>query len=192
MKWTLTLGRRWEEHPSLSVVLGLVGLWTSRKWDYVTSEGVSLNYSFTRVLYLVIRGMSIPSASLLQSLTFDGFRLFHQDGLHLSLIPSWTLNFVLFPDLCGSEDVGSCHVLQLNNLNVLASMSKCSLHSRVRLIATPWTVAHQASLSMEFSRPGYWSGLPFPSPGDFPDQGSNPGLPHCRQILHCLSHQRCR
>ena len=37
-------------------------------------------------------------------------------------------------------------------------------HSHVRLFATPWTVAHQAPPSMEFSRPEYWSGLPFPSP----------------------------
>ena len=43
--------------------------------------------------------------------------------------------------------------------------------SRVRLFATPWTVAYQAPLSMEFSRQEYWSGLPFPSPGDLPDPG---------------------
>ena len=55
--------------------------------------------------------------------------------------------------------------------------------SRVRLFATPWTVAYQAPLSMEFSRQEYWSGLPFPSPGIFPTQGSNPGLLHCRQTL---------
>ena len=36
---------------------------------------------------------------------------------------------------------------------------------------TVWTVVHQASLSMEFSRQEYWSGLPFPSPGDLPDSG---------------------
>ena len=36
---------------------------------------------------------------------------------------------------------------------------------------------------MEFSRPEYWSGQPFPSPGDLPTQGSNPGLLHCRRIL---------
>ena len=40
--------------------------------------------------------------------------------------------------------------------------------SRVRLFATPWTVAHQASLSMGFSRQEYWSGLPFPSPLNLP------------------------
>ena len=38
-------------------------------------------------------------------------------------------------------------------------------------LAIPWTVAHQASLSMGFSRQEYWSGLPFPSPGDLPDPG---------------------
>ena len=48
---------------------------------------------------------------------------------------------------------------------------------------------HQAPLSMGFSRQEYWSGLPFPSPGNFPTQGSNPGLPHCRQTLYRLSHQ---
>ena len=42
---------------------------------------------------------------------------------------------------------------------------------------------------MGFSSQEYWSGLPFPSLGDLPDPGSNAGLPHCRQILYCLSHQ---
>ena len=41
---------------------------------------------------------------------------------------------------------------------------------------------------MEFSRPEYWSGQPFPSPGDLPTQRSNPGLWHCRQILYQLSY----
>ena len=43
--------------------------------------------------------------------------------------------------------------------------------SRVRLLATPWTVAHQAPPSMGFSRQECWSGLPFPSPGDLPHLG---------------------
>ena len=42
---------------------------------------------------------------------------------------------------------------------------------------TPWTVAHQAPLSMGFSRQEYWSGLPFPSPGDLPNPGIEPGSP---------------
>ena len=49
--------------------------------------------------------------------------------------------------------------------------------SRVRLFATPWTVAYQALLSMGFSWQEYWSGLPFPSPGDLPDPGIKPGSP---------------
>ena len=48
---------------------------------------------------------------------------------------------------------------------------------------TPWTAARQTPSTMGFSRPEYWSGLPFPSPGIFPTQGSNPGLPHCRQTV---------
>ena len=44
-------------------------------------------------------------------------------------------------------------------------------------LATPWTVACQAPLSMGFSRQEYWSGFPFPSPGDLPDQGIDPGSP---------------
>ena len=46
--------------------------------------------------------------------------------------------------------------------------------SRVRLFATPWTVAHQAPLSLEFPRREYWSGLLFSSPGDLPDPGIKP------------------
>ena len=44
----------------------------------------------------------------------------------------------------------------------------------VQLFATPWTVAHQTPLSMEFSRQEYWSGLPFPSLGHLPDPGIEP------------------
>ena len=42
---------------------------------------------------------------------------------------------------------------------------------------TPWTVAYHAPPSMGFSRQEYWSGLPFPSPGDLPDPGIKPGSP---------------
>ena len=49
--------------------------------------------------------------------------------------------------------------------------------SCIQLCVTPWTVAHQAPLSMGFSRQEYWSGLPFPSPGDLPNPGIEPGSP---------------
>ena len=53
--------------------------------------------------------------------------------------------------------------------------------------ATPWTVAHQAPLSMEFSRQEYWSGCCFLPQGIFPSQGSNLGLPHHKQFLYRLT-----
>ena len=51
--------------------------------------------------------------------------------------------------------------------------------SHVQFFATPWTVAHQAPLSMGFSRQEYWSRLPFPPPGDLP----NPGIKSTSPIL---------
>ena len=54
---------------------------------------------------------------------------------------------------------------------------KLKLLSRVRLFVIPWTTASQAPPSMWFSRQEYWSGLPFPSPGDLPNSGIEPGSP---------------
>ena len=86
--------------------------------------------------------------------------------------------WLIFPG--GSDD---------NCLQCRRKRRKVKLLSHVWLFVTPWTVAHQAPLSVGFSRQEYWSGLPFPSPGIFLTQGSNPGLPHCRQMLYCLSHR---
>ena len=57
------------------------------------------------------------------------------------------------------------------------SLPRVSMLWHVRLFVTPWTVAHQASLPMEFSREEYWSGLPCPTPGDLPNPGIKPGSP---------------
>ena len=59
-----------------------------------------------------------------------------------------------------------------SDLGLLASV--LSYFSHVRLFVTLWTVALQAPLSMVFSRQEYWSGLPWPSPGDLPDPGIEP------------------
>ena len=48
--------------------------------------------------------------------------------------------------------------------------------SHIQLLVTPWTVALQAPLSLEFSRQEYWSGLPFPSPGDLPEPRIKPAF----------------
>ena len=56
-------------------------------------------------------------------------------------------------------------------------------------LCDPLTVVCQAPLSMGFSRQEYWSSLPYPSTGDLPDPGTEPGLLHYRGILYHLSHQ---
>ena len=65
----------------------------------------------------------------------------------------------------------------------------CQLLNCVTLFETPWTIAHQPTLSIGFSKQEQWSGQPFPSPKVFPTQGLNLGLLHCRQTLYHLSHQ---
>ena len=68
---------------------------------------------------------------------------------------------------------------------------KVKLLSCVLLFATPWTVAYQALPSMGFSRQEYWSGFPFPSPGDLPNPGIEPGSPALQALLfYHLSYQQ--
>ena len=64
-----------------------------------------------------------------------------------------------------------------STLLILISESEVKSLSRDQLFVTPWTVAYQDPQSMGFSRQEYWSGLPFPSPGDLPDPGIEPGSP---------------
>ena len=65
-----------------------------------------------------------------------------------------------------------CSFLMINIQLSVGTTS--SFLSRVQLLATPWTVAHQPPLSLLFSRREYWRELPFPSPGDLPDPGVLP------------------
>ena len=67
--------------------------------------------------------------------------------------------------------------MKLNGSMVLQDLLKVKLLSCVQLFVTPWTVAYQAPLSIGFPRQEYWSGLPFPSPGDLPDPGIKPTSP---------------
>ena len=70
------------------------------------------------------------------------------------------------------EPPSTSHYLTLVRLmtdQLSESESEVKSLSHVQLFATPWTVAYRTPPSMEFSRQEYWSGLPFPSPGDLPD-----------------------
>ena len=78
----------------------------------------------------------------------------------------------------------SIHIL-IVQLNVAVVVQ---LLNRVQLFVTPWTVAYQAHLSKEFPRQEYWSGLPFPSPGDLPDPGIEPTSPAWQGDSLPLSH----
>ena len=68
-----------------------------------------------------------------------------------------------------------CH----NELNSFPGLKGVCVHtlSHIQLFAATWTVAHQAPLSISFSRQEYCSGLPFPPPGDLPDPGIEPASP---------------
>ena len=102
-------------------------------------------------------------------------------NFHLTVdccLPAWLYNLWVV------NDDSSGHMIACRSL----ANRKWKSVSCVWFFAIPWTVAHQALLSMEFSKQEYWSGLPFPSPGGLLNAGLNLGLPHCRQILYHLSH----
>ena len=87
-----------------------------------------------------------------------------------SSILAWRIPWTQEPG--GLQSMGSQRVRQTD-------IHKCtySLCSGMSDSGASWTVAHQVSLFMEFSRQGYWSGLPFPTPGDLPSPGIEPPSP---------------
>ena len=90
---------------------------------------------------------------------------------YLELITLFLLAFIL---LSSKAKTAYPHTRILKILKISPCMH-AKLLSRVHLFAIPWTVACQVPLSMRFSRQEYWSGWPFPSPGDLPDRGIEPG-----------------
>ena len=74
--------------------------------------------------------------------------------------------------------------------NFIIYINKSCLITKLCLFVTPWTVTHQAPLSMGFSRQGHWSGLPFPTLGDLVDPGIKPCVLHLKVDSLPLSHQR--
>ena len=95
----------------------------------------------------------------------------------LSIVLQWTWgcmlkknSFYLMGVTCVTQD------------SVWNTVGVCYSLSSVQLYVTPWTVAQQAPLSMEFSRQEYWSELPFPSPGDLPNPGTEPRSPALQAV----------
>ena len=88
---------------------------------------------------------------------------------------SWSL-CVLVCSSSGLSYLGLCASWTWLTLS-FPMLGKLKSLSHVQLLVTPLTVAHQAPPSMGFSRQEYWTGLPFPSPGDLPDPGIKPRSP---------------
>ena len=102
--------------------------------------------------------------------------------LHLTCpIPSAPPSYILYIVPCkkGENSVKCCSpkILLCLSIQLKCESEKVKSLSCVWLFAIPWTVVYQASLSMGFSRQEYWSGLPFPSPGDLSDPGIEPRSP---------------
>ena len=136
-----------------------------------------------------IRVFSNESALCIRWPKYWGFS--HQGSPHFILL----LDLVLLGGgvFCFVFSSSFCFLSQQSTLRYMVTPSFPSLSfltlRHVQLFVTPWTAARQAPLFMGF--PGKKTGVGCHSllHGIFPTQGSNPGLPHCRQILYCLSHQ---
>ena len=113
----------------------------------------------------ILKVISVQFSSLVQCPTlFTPWTAAHQASLCLT--NSWSLlKFLSIKSVMPSN-----HLILYHTVCV-------KLLSLIRLFATPWTVGHQTPLSMRFSRQEYWSGLPFPSPGDLPDPRIEPRSP---------------
>ena len=135
------------------------GIWGLACWSLRLRLCVSNAWGTVQSLVREIRSHML----LCLAKFFKKLRCFYR--LFLSLfLPPFLAPFLLF--LISKEFPNkfqsSCHFIP------------AQLCGRVPLFAVPWTIFHQAPLSMGFSRQEYWSGLPFPPPGDPPDPGIEP------------------
>ena len=122
--------------------------------------------------------MAWPMVNSQQKLAFDFLYCYH----HYHNLPHDLLGSKPIRHLVGTivnkyknEGRGGRSNVKARVRPVIKVMWVCISH--VRLFVTPWTVAQQAPLSMEFSRQEYWSGLPFLSLGDLPEPGIEPRSP---------------
>ena len=120
-------------------------------------------------IYFISRFSSIFSSYIRREL-FDDTCLSFLLTVHISFYIIFNIMFQLLLIFFFPLYVCVCVAsLEMLKLSLWAKSLSC-----VQLFATPWTVAHQAPLSMGFSRQEYWSGLPCPPPGDRPNPGIEP------------------
>ena len=94
--------------------------------------------------------------------------------VHSDTITTTKMTAVFSTFQCGLLSLCGCYLI---SVVIGGKWREVKSLRRVRLFATPWTVAYKSPLSTEFSRQEYWSGLLFPSPGDLPDPGIEPMSP---------------
>ena len=145
-------------------------------WTAARQASLSITNSWSSLKLMSIESV-MPSNHLilchpllLQPSIFLSIRVFSNESVLCIRWPKyWSFSFSISPSngLYGPW----------NSPGQNTGVSEVKSLSRVQLFATPWTVANQAPPSMEFSRQEYWSELPFPSPGDLPDPGIEPGSP---------------
>ena len=122
------------------------------------------------ILYLLVTALGLSPCSILL-FNFYAIRSFSHPRCKPHMDKGYELNFFVF-----TYPFFSTKMYQ-NHLSPGTIFGEVKLLSHVHLFVTLWTVVRQASPSMGFSRPEYWSGLPFPSLGDLPDPGIKPGSP---------------
>ena len=101
--------------------------------------------------------------------------LFGKHSLVSVVLPLLDISIPNLPSLEAPSKIFLVHLLCARDSQACGVGMKVKLLGHVQLFATPGTVAYQAPPSTGFSRQEYWSGLPFPSPGDLPSPGIEPG-----------------
>ena len=136
------------------------------------------NTCWTRITIKIQKSDHIHSAISLSDLCISLFFQISYQVFSFFLLNASRDHFCSRAVFLGIHQVLHQHLSPGDAFVLVASVwSEVKLLSHVQLFAPPWTVAYQAPLYMGFSRQEYWSGVPFPSPGDIANPGIEPGSP---------------